>query len=145
MWRDDDRQHNDPERSGRDALELRELDRGSRGSSDPRHALARDPRDVFTRGLALPRGSRRQRITVRDRTYELRGSDVRLLATVGAFRAVPLRDLATDDNCARSSRDRDIEHLRSAHLIETRPFGAGRSRTMLVTLTAHGRDVLEST
>jgi hypothetical protein len=29
---------------------------------------------------------------VRGHAYELRGSDVRLLATVGAFRAVPLRD-----------------------------------------------------
>ena len=72
-----------------DELERSDLSRGSRGGTDPREALPRDPRDVFTRGLALPRGSRRQRVTLRERTYELRGSEVRLLATVGAFRAVP--------------------------------------------------------
>ena len=95
MLRDHDPRSSGVERSPAEQFEPRELDRGSRGGSDPREVLPRDPRDVFTRGLALPRGNRRQRITVRDRTYELRGSDVRLMATVGAFRAVPLRDLET--------------------------------------------------
>ena len=144
MFRDHDLRPSGAERSRDSQFEARELDRGSRGGSDPRQALPRDPRDVFTRGLALPRGNRRQRITVRDRTYELRGSDVRLMATVGAFRAVPLRDLETTEGRGRSDRDRDIDHLRSAGLIETRPFGAGRSRTMLVTLTERGRDLLEA-
>ena len=143
MLRDHDPRSSGVERSPAEQFEPRELDRGSRGGSDPREVLPRDPRDVFTRGLALPRGNRRQRITVRDRTYELRGSDVRLMATVGAFRAVPLRDLETAEGRGRSSRD--IDHLRSAGLIETRPFGAGRSRTTLVTLTERGRDVLEAT
>jgi DNA-binding MarR family transcriptional regulator len=144
MWRDHDPRWDDADRSRDDEIERPDPSRGSRGASDPREVLPRDPRDVFTRGLALPRGSRRQRVTFRDRSYELRGSEVRLLATVGAFRAVPQRDLerSESDNVAR--REKDIEHLRSAGLIETRPFGAGSSRTTLVTLTDRGRELLEA-
>ena len=143
MWRDQDPRSYEGGRS-RDDVERDDLSRGSRGGSDPREALSRDPRDVFSRGLALPRGSRRQRVTLRERTYELRGSEVRLLATVGAFRAVPQRDLEPTDARTRAGRDREIEHLRNSGLIETRPFGAGRSRTTLVTLTERGRDLLDA-
>ena len=144
MWRDQDPRSHDTDRPRDDEYERGDLSRGSRGSSDPREALPRDPRDVFTRGLALPRGTRRQRVVLRERTYELSGSDVRLLATVGAFRAVPRRDVELPDDRARGGRDRQIEHLRSAGLIEARPFGAGRSRTTLVTLTERGRDLLDA-
>ena len=65
MWRDHDPRSHDTERSRDDEFERGDLSRGSRGGSDPREALPRDPRDVFTRGLALPRGSRRQRVTLR--------------------------------------------------------------------------------
>ena len=34
--------------------------------------------------------------------------------------------------------------MRSSGLVETRPFGAGRSRTTLVTLTERGRDLLDA-
>lgn len=144
MWRDQDPRPHDTDRSRRDDYERDDLSRGSRGGSDPREALPRDPRDVFTRGLALPRGSRRQRVVLRERTYDLSGSDVRLLATVGAFRAVPQRDLEPTVVRARGGRDWQIEHLRSSGLIETRPFGAGPARTTLVTLTERGRDLLDA-
>ena len=145
MWRDHDPRAGDAERSRHDGLEPRDVDRGSRGGSDPRETLPRDPRDVFTRGLALPRGNRRQRVALRDRTYELSGSDVRLLATVGAFRAVPQRELEPPTARARGDRNWQIEHLKSSGLIDTRPFGAGPSRTTLVTLTERGRDLLDAT
>ena len=144
MWRDHDSRAGDAERFRHDGLEPREVDRGSRGGSDPREAFSRDPRDVFTRGLALPRGSRRQRVVVRDRTYELSGSDVRLLATVGAFRAVPRHDLESVTSRKGARRDKQLEHLRSSGLLETRPFGAGPSRTTLVSLTERGRDLLDA-
>jgi hypothetical protein len=51
-----------------------------------------DPRDAFTRDLDLPRGSSRDRVRVNDREYRLSGDDVRVLATVGAFRVVPAGD-----------------------------------------------------
>jgi hypothetical protein len=66
------------------------------------------------------------------------------LATVGAFRAVPRRDLEPTTARACGGRDKQLEHLRSSGLIETRPFGAGPSRTTLVTLTDRGRDLLDS-
>ena len=144
MWRDEDPRSYESDRPRDDGFERSDLSRESRGGTDPRETLPRDPREVFTRGLALPRGSRRQRVTLRDRSYELRGSEVRLLATVGAFRTVPRRDLEPSEGRKGESRDREIEHLRSSGLIETRPFGAGRTRTTLVTLTDRGRDLLDA-
>ena len=144
MWRDQDSPSHDTDRSRDEEYERGDLSRGNRGGGDPREALPREPREVFTRGLALPRGSRRQRVALRTRTYELSGSDVRLLATVGAFRAVPRDDLEQSTGRTRGGRDKQIEHLRSSGLIETRPFGAGRSRTTLVTLTERGRDLLDA-
>jgi len=47
-----------------------------------------DPRDVVTQGLDLPRGRERERVDVHEHEYRLRGSEVRMLATVGAFRVV---------------------------------------------------------
>src|SRR6187401_2159326 len=124
MWRDQDSRSHETDRSRDDEYERGDLTRGSRGGSDPREAMPRDPRDVFTRVLALPRGSSRQRVVLRERTYELSGSDVRLLATVGAFRAVPRRDVEPRNDRAPGGRDRQIEHLRIAGLIEIRQFGA---------------------
>jgi hypothetical protein len=54
---------------------------------------------VFTRGLNLPRGREREIVhDARDREYTLRGSESRSLATVGAFRVVPARDLRDRDD-----------------------------------------------
>ena len=66
---------------------------------------SRDPRDVFTRDLELPRGTSRERVRVNDREYRLSGDDVRVLATVGAFRVVPAGD-------PRSSLPRSLPQLR---------------------------------
>ena len=44
---------------------------GTRGTVD-----AVDPRDVFTRGLDLPRGLDREPVSVGDERYDLRGSEV---------------------------------------------------------------------
>ena len=52
-----------------------------------------DPRDTFTRHLHLPRGLEREIVRDRDREYTLRGSESRMLATVGWFRGVSSRDL----------------------------------------------------
>src|SRR5712691_2215673 len=80
-WTDDPR-----DRDARD----RELSRGSRGGlSNPRERERLDTRDVFTRDLELPRGPERERVWAGDSDVTLRGSEVRTLATVGAFRVVP--------------------------------------------------------
>jgi hypothetical protein len=102
-----------------------------------------DPRDVFTRDLDLPRGSSRERVRVNDKEYRLSGDDVRVLATVGAFRVVPAGDLREPNPRTPTRPARDLERLRDVGLVHTTPYVVGRTRTTLVTLTGDGRDVLE--
>src|SRR5688572_7746979 len=115
MWREQD-----PRESERDRADL---SRGSRAGSGPGdNTLGSDPRDVFTRNLELPSGPARERVRVRRRSYDLRGSEVRTLATVGAFRAVPVTDLrdATPDRPVK--RDREVIRLRELGLVRTMPY-----------------------
>jgi hypothetical protein len=100
---------------------------------------SRDPRDVFARDLDLPRGSGRERVYLHARAYELRGAEVRMLATVGAFRLVSEADLRNSNE----TRSRDLRHLRDLGLVQTVPYVVGKARTTLVTLTARGRALLE--
>ena len=102
-----------------------------------------DPRDVFTRDLDMPRGSSRERVRVNDKEYRLSGDDVRVLAAVGAFRVVPAGDLREPNPRTPTRPARDLERLRDLGLVQTVPYVVGRTRTTLVTLTGHGRDVLE--
>ena len=125
------------------ALDRPALRRGGTGSSarDVRHV---DPRDVFVRDLDLPRGRARERVKVHTQTYSLRGSEVRTLANVGAFRVIPAEDLRTLSGSRPDARTGDLYHLREAGLIRTIPYFVGRHRTSLVVLTDRGRDLLES-
>jgi DNA-binding MarR family transcriptional regulator len=127
-----------------DALDPRNDDTRDRDAADPRDADPIEPRDVFTQGLNLPRGLERERVHTHDHDYQLRGSESRALATIGAFRVVPADDLRDDLGRAGDVRHGDLERLREAGLIDTiAPLDRG-DRTTLVTLTARGRDVLES-
>jgi hypothetical protein len=57
--------------------------RGSRsGAGDRSHAVDRDPWDVFTKDLDVPRGCERRPVRERDRVCELNGPESRMLATV---------------------------------------------------------------
>ena len=134
MWRDDDARSHEPAR--------RDPSRG--GTDRDSRALETDPREVFTRDLDLPRGSAREHVRVRVRTVDLRGSEARTLATVGAFRVVPASDLRDHDDRPTDARARDLRHLREEGLIRTMPYMMGRTRTTLVTLTERGREVLEA-
>jgi hypothetical protein len=120
----------------------RELSQGSRGGlSNPRERERLDPRDVFTRDLELPRGRERERVWARDSDVTLRGSEVRTLATVGAFRVVPAGDLRDGQDRPLDPHRGDLRHLRDQGLVETMP-AIGEDRA-LVVLTERGRDVLE--
>ncbi len=119
----------------------RELNQGSRdGSSDPLERDARDPRDVFTRDLDLPRGPDRERVWFREHSVLLRGSESRALATTGAFRVVHAGDLRDSRGQAYDPRSGELRHLREQKLVRTIPIRDGRA---LVVLTERGRDVLE--
>ena len=112
--------------------------------SDPREASPRDPRDVFTRDLDLPRGRDRELVGVGDDTVRLRGSEARTLATVGAFRVVPIDDLRDDTGRSGDMRHGDIQHLRSEGLLEHVASVDRETGTAFVTLTERGRELLES-
>jgi hypothetical protein len=127
-----------------DGLDPRSVDSRDREPDDPRTSDPVDPRDVFTRDLDLPRGLERERVHVHGHDYDLRGSEVRMLATIGAFRVVAVDDLRDAHGRKADLRHGDLERLRSAGLVrEVAPLDRGEG-TMVVTLTERGRDVLET-
>jgi hypothetical protein len=98
---------------------------------------------VFTCGLNLPRGRDREVVhDTRDREYTLRGSESRSLATAGAFRVVPARDLRDYADRPGDPRNADLRHLREQGLIETVRIPGYREQA--VVLTDRGRDLLEA-
>lgn len=126
-----------------DDLDPRSFDSRHREVTDPRDLEAADPRDVFTRDLDLPRGLERERVHVRDQEYHLRGSEVRTLATIGAFRVVGVDDLRDAHGRKADLWHGELERLRSAGLV--RAVGVldrGRG-THVVALTERGRELLE--
>ena len=135
MSRDHDPRSYEPERPDPSRAGRSDATAGQRGQTG-------DYRTVFARSLALPRGPDRERVWAHTRAYDLRGSEVRTLSTVGAFRVVPAAHLReTDDTHNRLSHD--LRHLRDVGLVRTLPYVVGRERTTLVTLTQRGRDLLE--
>jgi hypothetical protein len=111
---------------------------------DPRDGAAVDPRDVFAEGVDLPRGLDREPVSLGGEQYDLRGSEVRTLATVGAFRVVPIDDLRDPGDRVADLWHGDLEHLRSEGLLRHIASVDRESGTDLVTLTDRGRELLES-
>ena len=121
-----------------------DVSRGSRGGGepDPREREPVEPRDVFREHVSLPRGLERERVDVRDRSYELRGSEARNLAIVGAFRVVPASDLRDQFDKPLDPRHGELWHLRESGLVRTVPLeGKG---TAVVVLTKEGRELLDA-
>jgi DNA-binding PadR family transcriptional regulator len=135
MWRDIDPRENERERP--------QLSRGSGADSDRQQVVSSDPRDVFARDLDLPRGTNRRPVRERNGSIELRESEVRILATTGAFRVVPARDLLDHQGRPSNSRQGELRRLREAGLVETRSYVIGREKTCVVSLSPRGRELLE--
>lgn len=77
----------DPRDSDRDREPSWDRPRGSRaGRSERDDDRVFDPRDVLVRAVDLPLDVERE--FVRAGTYEINGTDSRVLATVGAFRVI---------------------------------------------------------
>jgi DNA-binding MarR family transcriptional regulator len=116
---------------------------------DPRDHDARDtdgrdrhdPRDVFMRDLKLPRGEDREIVRDRDHEYSLRGSETRMLSTVGAFRIVPASKLRDHSGAPGDPRSGDLRNLREQGLVETVRIPGRRDHA--VVLTKRGRELLE--
>ena len=134
MWdRYDPRSSND-----RDRDDVDDRSRGSRGGTGERdHVADRDPRDVFTKDLDLPRGRERRPVRERDRVYEIDGTESRMLATVGAFRVVSESDLHDGRDDTRKAQ----HHLEREGLLRTSPIS---SDDRAVVLSDRGRDLLEA-
>jgi DNA-binding MarR family transcriptional regulator len=135
MWRDIDPRDDERERP--------DLSRGGTERSDDSASKGEESRDALTRDLDLPRGSTRRPVRDRDRSINLRESEVRMLATAGAFRVVVASDLRDQRGRPANARNGELRALREAGLVETRPYVIGRDRATLVTLTERGRDLLE--
>lgn len=118
--------------------------RGGGADADPRETRTLDPRDAFTQGLDLPRGMDREPVSVDGERYDLRGSEVRTLATVGAFRVIPVDDLRDVEGSPGDRWHGDLEHLREQGLIRHVAAVDRDNGTDLVSLTNAGRNLLEA-
>ncbi len=134
MWREIDPRDETRERPGADH-HPRPVHDGSM-KPDASH-------DALTRDLDLPRGTTRRPVRDRDRLMALRESEIRILATTGAFRVVVASDLHDERGRPADARNGELRRLREAGLVETRPFVIGRNRATLVSLTDRGRELLE--
>ena len=111
---------------------------GSRsGTSERDRDHERDSRDVFTKGLDLPRGRERRPVRDRDCVYELDGTESRMLATIGAFRVVAESDLHDGRDDTRKAQ----RHLEQEGLLLTSRIS---SDDRAVVLTGRGGDLLEA-
>ena len=121
-------------------------DSRERTPEDPRDVEQSDVRDVFASGLDLPRGLERERVYDGEHEYDLRRSEVRTLATVGAFRVVAVDDLRDDRGRAADPWHGDLERLRAAGLVRAvAPLSRdGQKRTTVIALTRRGRSLLEN-
>ena len=98
---------------------------------------------VPTDGLALPRTDVREAVQGRHRSYELRGAQTQMLATVGTFRVVPVTDLAA----GRATRDAwhtDLRHLERQGLLDRRTVVINHQATSVAVLTRAGTALLEA-
>jgi len=82
----------------------------------------------------------RELVRDRDRTYEINGTDSRVLATVGAFRVVAERDLGRAFDNPASARD-SVKHLEAEGLLSRSRSGPDERVTFL---SNRGRDLLEA-
>ena len=93
--------------------------------------------------LSLPRGPQREPVRGRGQVYQLRESEARMLATIGAFRVVR----ADDVQAVRTSRDAWTGELRSLAkqgLVQIRTVEVNRASVAVVVLTREGKDVLDA-
>jgi hypothetical protein len=102
-----------------------------------------DPSEFLARDLDLPHGREREHVHERDHDYALRGSEVRALAAIGAFRVVAADDVRDDEGHSGDLRVGDLRHLKDVGLIRSVAPLVRDRQTTIVTLTARGRALLE--
>jgi hypothetical protein len=139
-----DRRHLERDKAPTDAFQGGpEMPRAARGPSGGAvvERADRDPSEPLARQIAITRSAERAPVLFREQTYELRASEVRTLATVGAFRVVRAEALPADT--ARDPWHGDLAHLRSAKLIAVQSHVIEGERVALVTLSHRGKALLQ--
>jgi DNA-binding MarR family transcriptional regulator len=127
----------------RDRGDSRERDWGSRGGGERADGRV-DEGSVYARHVDLPRGSEREIVRSRKRSYELNGRESDALATIAAFRVVQVSDvheMLGQERGGRSAR-KSLDHLQASGLLERIPLE--RRDDDVVVLTDLGRDLLEA-
>lgn len=97
-------------------------------------------RDLLDRHLDLPRGETRERLDGSDRTHPLSEADMRTLATIGAFRVVPVEDL----QAAYDLGDADLRRLLDEGLIARETLTDVTGAQRIAALTSEGKAVLDA-
>lgn len=117
-----------------------------RGGSTPdaRERSNRDIRDLFMEGLDLPRGRERETVLLGDEAFNLNGSEVRTLATIGAFRIMAVDDLRDGRDGPAALWKGDLRRLRASGLVATVAPSERDTRTPVVTLTDRAKELLEA-
>jgi DNA-binding PadR family transcriptional regulator len=137
----------DDDRTGRPndgAADLRpgwQSDRKSQGH--PERDLVRLPGrpELPVDRLLLPKDRDRELVNANNRTYHLRGSETRLLSTVGAFRVVREDDLI-GSRFEAPSVYAELRRLADAGLVERRTIAINHEPTRIVVLTRSGQSLL---
>ena len=97
--------------------------------------------------LALPRSSSRQPVALDRSRFMLRESEIDLLSTVGAFRAIQISDLDTRDAARRERTGHhtqgDLRSLREQGLLHTHSLVINGRSERVAVLTTKGRQLLE--
>jgi hypothetical protein len=111
-----------------------------RPQADPRSQERID--DLASRGLTLPRGDQRERVSCRGREYSLNGSETRMLATIGAFRVVSPTDI--DVGHDRDARNAASRHLAEQGLVTRETMTDRHGSRQILALTREGKDLLDA-
>jgi len=91
--------------------------------------------------LTLPRSRERHPVSLPSRDVRLRGSEVEVLATLGAFRVVCERDLASAENASLLAQD--LRSLREQGLLAFQTIVINGSSEQVLALTKYALDLLE--
>jgi hypothetical protein len=99
--------------------------------------------DLPMDGLTLPRGDEREAVYLRDREYELSGSDTRALATVGAFRVVVSEDVASREQ-GQDTSENVWKHLAEQGLLTRETLTDRGGARHVMALTREGKALLDA-
>ena len=127
-------------RDGRDDARDPQAERDVSRTRDPEPRAGSDRRDLFSRHLDLPHGDARERFEGRERAYLLDEAEMRTLASIGAFRVVPVEDLQAREGLA----DADWRRLSDEGLITLETLADVDGSRRIATLAPEGKDLLEA-